>query len=587
MASRRLQSLLASQPRTVRLLVAAGHAALHDNDPIRALALYRDAEKIGPVPPEVLYNQALLALNNGEHDHSAALLQQVLGSSVDVAPGRFYLGLFFESTEEFLCDAALYLARIHRDRGRLGPAREVFQQALSYSPNNVTALMALGELALLARNYIEATRFLDRILAGSSLEEDLINAHNNLAIAQYENGALDAAVEHLKWVLQRSPTNPVAIQNLHHIYDREGVFHERSTGGAVRFVDMPDGATPIFELSSQQVARDAGDVQAPRPIVGKSAEMARMMRHARVAASCDSAVLLRGETGAGKQLLAEKIAFNSDRRAGPFVVVECSGVPDLQLEAELFGHEKGAFTGARTRKAGAFEQAQGGTLFIEDVDALSPILQGKLYRALQERRFLPAGGTSTIPFDVRLIAATTLDLTEAMRTGSFRQDLFYLMNVIMIEVPPLRDRRDDIPLLVEHFLLKHARGGRAPARIPPEDMQVLLDHEWPGNVRELENLVERAIALGSQSSLFMEELARLRRRKEQDGRQSGSEELSVSYSLSTSLAELERQHILSVLDSVGHNQRAAARILGINPSTLWRKLKSYGLGTGSDEPKDA
>ena len=578
MASRRFQALLVAQPRTPRLLLAAGHAALHDNDPSRALTFYREAEKLAPLPAEVHYNMAMLALNGGESERALGLLRRVLDEPPKIATGQFYLGLFFESTSEFLCDASLYLARILRDKGRLQPAREAFLEALQHDPRNVTALMALGEMAILARNYVEAARHLERILVVSSLEEDLLSAHNNLAIAHYENGALEPAMDHLKWVLQRSPTNPTAIHNLHHIYEKEGRFQPLVERSGARLAQDHDGATPIFALASEE----GGDnnSQAPRSVVGKSPEMTRVMRHARVAASCDSPILIVGEPGTGKQLLAEKIAFNSGRGNAPFVSVTCTSTTDFLVETELFGYEKGAFTGARSRKAGAFEQAEGGTLFINDIDCLSPILQGKLCRALQERRFVPAGGTAPVSFDVRVIAASTRDLTESMRLGDFRQDLFYLLNVITIEVPPLRHRKDDIPLLVDHFLTKHARKGRAPSRIPPDDMQILLDHEWPGNVRELENLVERAIALGSQSSLFMEELARIRRQREADAHPANTE--TATYPLTLSLADLERQHILSVLENVGHNQRAAARILGINPSTLWRKLKSYGMGGGEE-----
>jgi transcriptional regulator with PAS, ATPase and Fis domain len=377
-------------------------------------------------------------------------------------------------------------------------------------------------------------------------------------------------------VLTHSPANPTAVQNLHHIFEKEGVFRDVGSHGSIRFMDVAEGAQPIFQLNEESNRQpDGEEIGGGRVIIGKSAEMLRVMRHARVAASSESTVLLRGENGTGKQLLAEMIALNSARREGPFITLETSSVPDMQLVSELFGHEKGAFTGARTRKAGAFEQAAGGTLFLDDVAGLSPLMQGKLFRALHDKRFTPVGGRETLDLDVRLIAGTNRDLAALMREGAFRQDLFYILNVIYIEIPPLRERKGDIPLLVDYFLAKHARAGRAPVKLPEEEMPTLMDYEWPGNVRELENLVERAVVMGSQSSLFIEELARLRKGRTKDARPAPASD-AVTYPINMTLAELEKAHILSVLESVDHNQRQAAKLLGINPSTLWRKLKAYG-----------
>jgi transcriptional regulator with PAS, ATPase and Fis domain len=564
-ASRRFQALLSTQRRTPKLLIACGHACLHDHDSARAIAFYREAEEVGSLPPEVTYNLALLSLNAGEADEAATLFRQTLDASVSFAAGQFYLGLFFEGSGAFLCDAALYLARIQRDAGRLPESRATYNEALSHDPRSVTALQSLGELFLLSRNYIEAIRHLERILQSSSLEEDLVNAHNNLAIAHYENGATEPAIEHLKWVLKHSPANPTAIHNLNFIYEKEGILRSAASAGALRIIDGgEEGGIPIFQLSAE----------GEQGIVGRSAEMMRVMRHARVASASDAPVLIRGESGSGKQLLGRLIAMNSARREAPFILLACNGMPDVQLESELFGYEKGAFTGARARKAGALELAAGGTLFLDEVGSLSAILQGKLYRALAERRVAPLGGSQSTPIDVRIIAATSRDLPELIRANSFRQDLYYLLNVVAIEVPPLRERAEDIPLLIDHFLKKHARG-KAPMRLPKEDLRVLSEYDWPGNVRELENLIERAVVIGSQSALFLEEITRLKRLR--TGTRRESDPVSpTSYPVTMTLAEIEKRHIHAVLASVENNQRQAAKILGINPSTLWRKLKSYG-----------
>ncbi|CAN5213027.1 hypothetical protein BH09SUM1_BH09SUM1_08160 [soil metagenome] len=571
-ACRRFQALLPSSPRDARLLAACGHACFHGEDRIRAAEFYERAEASDPHLPDVLYCTALLHLKNGEPHQAIPKFRQLLAVPTAVTPGSFYLGLYFRTLEEFLCDVALYLGQVLRDGGNVEEARRYFNLALEKKPDSVTALQRIAEVALLGKSYIEAIRYLNQILENSPLEEDRISANNNLGIAYYENGNIEEAITHLTSVLRQSPTNPSAIHNLNFIYEKEGIFRKDvANRHAFRFMDVEEGALPIFQLTSTSGGQEGVS------IVGRSAEMLRVMRHSRIAAANNSPVMIHGENGTGKELLAQLITLNSSRRDAPFIVINCASMPEVLLESELFGHEKGAFTGARAHKAGALERAQGGTLFLDEVAALTPMLQGKLHRALQEGKYYPLGASQSVPLDIRIIVATNRDLSTLIRTGGFREDLYYQLNVVSIEIPPLRDRREDIPLLVDFFLHKHNRHTERLMKIPAEDLRIMMEYDWPGNVRELENLVERAIVLGSQSNLYLEEMAHLRRKQGGVSRKAKQAPDQVSYPLEITLADLERRHILSVLENVENNQRQAARMLGINPSTLWRKLKGYGI----------
>ncbi|MBN1902888.1 sigma-54-dependent Fis family transcriptional regulator, partial [Candidatus Sumerlaeota bacterium] len=337
-------------------------------------------------------------------------------------------------------------------------------------------------------------------------------------------------------------------------------------------------------------------------IIGKSQGMLRVMRHARLAASCDSTALIMGENGTGKELLAKAIYYNSSRRNKSFVIVNCAAIPEALLESDLFGHEKGSFTGAYTQKIGRFEMANEGTLFLDEIAELSPKLQVKMLRMLQEKEFNRVGGNETIKVDVRIIAATNRNLKELIAQGLFREDLYYRLNVLPIFIPPLRERAEDIPLLVNFFLRKyHRRSPQASVHIyqnqnikglSEEDMAVLMEYYWPGNIRELENVIERAVVMGTNSSLYLEELAKLKKlslkakKEDQSHFALYAKTLNMPENDNMTLAEMEREYIKHILSQTGGNQRKAAAILGINPTTLWRKLKIFNVELETTTPKE-
>ena len=306
-------------------------------------------------------------------------------------------------------------------------------------------------------------------------------------------------------------------------------------------------------------------------LVSKSPRMLEVIDLVKDVAALRSTVLIQGGSGTGKELVARAIHFSGDRAEKPFVGVSCAALAESLLESELFGHEKGSFTGANERRKGKFEQADGGTLFLDEIGDISPKVQVDLLRVLQERKFFRVGGSEEVSVDVRVVAATHRDLEAEVREGRFREDLFYRLNVIAIHLPPLRERREDIPLLARSFLerLSHELGKEV-IGVSDGALSLLMDHEWPGNVRELENAVERAIVTCRARVLSEDDFAFLRRPALSNGH-------SVTIPAGMTLEELEKQAVATTLERTGGNVKEAAAALGIDRSTLYEKIKKYGI----------
>jgi len=318
-------------------------------------------------------------------------------------------------------------------------------------------------------------------------------------------------------------------------------------------------------------------------IVGEHGAMQEVFRVVQKVARSTSTVLIYGESGTGKELVARAIHGASDRRDRPFLAVNVAALPETILEAELFGYEKGAFTGADARKVGLFEQASGTTLFLDEVGELKRDLQVKLLRVLQEREILRVGGTEPVPVDVRVVAATNRDLERETREGRFREDLFYRLHVIPITLPPLRERRTDIPLLVEHFLARHGGPGRA-CLVAPEALEALVAYSWPGNVRELESVIERTLLLAEGDAVRLEDLPASVRANL--GRGGAGIPIDIPEN-GLDLEQLERSLILRALDKSGGNVTRAARLLGLSRRTLQYRLeKIEGARNGAPTAPD-
>lgn len=312
-------------------------------------------------------------------------------------------------------------------------------------------------------------------------------------------------------------------------------------------------------------------------LIGDSPSMLKVFEMIAKVAASDSTVLINGESGTGKELVARAIRLNGPRRGKPYTAINCAVLSETLLESELFGHEKGAFTGAAAQKKGKLELTDGGTLFLDEIGELTPSIQAKLLRVLQEREFERVGGTKTIKVDVRIITATNRNLLEEAKKGVFREDLFYRLNVVKIELPPLRDRRSDIPLLAQHFIRKHAeKCSRNVTGLSEKARRALVNHAWHGNVRELENTIERAIVLGSASTIQIEDLP-----EELIGGE-GMDKVA-SANLHQQLRRAKKEIVSRALEESGSNYKEAADALGIHPNNLHRLIRDLGLKNPTSE----
>ena len=307
-----------------------------------------------------------------------------------------------------------------------------------------------------------------------------------------------------------------------------------------------------------------------RPI-GVADRFVDVLELAETVAATESTVLISGESGTGKEVVARYIHALSDRSEGPFLSINCGALPESLLESELFGHVKGAFTGAVKDKDGLLVAGAGGTFFLDEIGEMSPATQVKLLRAIQEREVIPVGSTQSVPVDVRIIAATNRDLEEEIARGTFRSDLYYRLNVIQLHLPPLRERREDIPVLAKHFLARSSRETGESLSLSDEAMELLTEYDWPGNVRELENALERAVVVSGDPVIEPEALP-------ERVREAPPPRLAATDAPANPTMEvIERAYIVWVLQSEGGNKTRAAEVLGIDPSTLYRKLNRYGI----------
>jgi DNA-binding NtrC family response regulator len=304
-------------------------------------------------------------------------------------------------------------------------------------------------------------------------------------------------------------------------------------------------------------------------LVGKSPAMRAVFEKVRLVADTKSTVLITGESGTGKELVARALHHNSGRRNKPFVPVNVAAIPEALVESELFGHEKGAFTGATERRTGLFQAAHGGTLFIDEIGEMKSGLQSKLLRAIENRRFMPVGSTKEVEVDVRVVAATNRNLCEDVKQGTFREDLYYRLKVVQIHLPPLRERPEDIPLLTRFFLDEIAKENRRPVRdIAPEALDLLLAYNWPGNVRELRNTLEGAIVLSTRERIEVSDLP-------EQLRQGAAAQAVIRRGMT--MAEIEKEAIRRALEQTGGRRTEAAKALDLSVRTLQRKIKEYQL----------
>jgi DNA-binding NtrC family response regulator len=397
-----------------------------------------------------------------------------------------------------------------------------------------------------------------------------------------------SGVETLEGALRIDPTLPVVILTA---FASDASAVEAMQKGAYQYIEKKaknDEITLVvknalsmrrIQSENQLLKNELKKSHTDRKIIGRAESMQNVFNMVDKVAQTDSTILIYGESGTGKELIAKEIHYRSHRCNGPFVSINCGALPKDLLESNLFGHIRGSFTGAIKDQQGLFTVSENGTFFLDEVGEMAPATQVKLLRALQEREIIPVGGTKPLKINVRLIAATNADLEQMMEEGQFRTDLFYRLNVIPISLPPLRQRREDIPLLVEHFLNRFSPGKTK--GVDRDAMEILSRYDWPGNVRELENVMERAVILNEGGPLAVQDLP------EKVIQGPGRKGSLVIDTPCVTLAELEREYIMKVLQYTGWQKKRASETLGINPSTLYRKLLAYGLADKESDRREA
>ncbi len=568
------KSVAQKQPLSAFALRDVGHAAFHLQDFNTALDYYEKALRIHPNLLDVHFNTGIIHLQRGHVNDAMFSLLETLHHIHPLVPGSYYLGLF-HTAESLTFQCRLNLGMLFKERGELEKAMEQYQLVLGINPKNILALGSQGDCLMALERFEEAIQVYKRALKVVPEGEDQLNIQNDLGVCYFKKGELEKAVAEFKSVLKQNPDHVNAVYNLGQVY-----YHEGLTGRMKRdyeeFVkSSKDAASILFSLSKSMVSAAAAEKGRPAGetrMVGASPAMQRIHDLIKRAAASDATVLVLGENGTGKELVARSIHRQSGRHDGPFVPIACSALSESLLESELFGHEKGSFTGAIARKIGKFEAADKGTVFLDEIGEISMATQVKLLRVLQEREFERVGGTETVKVDIRVIAATNRDLKKAVQEGKFREDLFYRLNVIAVEMPPLREREGDLAVLVKYFLerLKARRPTRFQG-VTAEALRLFQQYPWPGNVRELENIMERIVTLNDDILIKPEHLP-----PELAG--AGVSASAAALPPSSVLQAVEKEMILRVLRESNFNKRKAASRLGISRPTLYQKIRKYGIG---------
>ncbi len=429
--------------------------------------------------------------------------------------------------------------------------------------------------AVLSQEGYQITEAADGSSAIKAVETELVD----LILMDIRMTDLDG-IEAMREIKKTSPAIPVIMMTA---YASVGTAVEALKSGAYDYLTKPlemeelklliQKALEHYRLREENIflkERLADRFDFSR-IIGKSRAMRALFESLSLVAPSDATVLIYGESGTGKELVANAIHQNSPRARKPFIKVSCAALPETLLESELFGHERGAFTGAITRKAGRFQLANQGTIFLDEVREMSSATQVKLLRVLQEREFEPLGSTKTIQVDIRVIAATNKDLEAEVKEGEFREDLFYRLNVVPIRLPLLRERKEDIPLLAEHYFNLYREKSKSPVKgFLPKTMDMIMRYEWPGNIRELENAVERAVLFCQSEYISPGDLP--------SALQTGQNGRSlVSVPSGMTLKEVEKEVIMSCLAETKGNRTQTAKVLGISRKTLQNKMKEYGI----------
>ncbi len=522
---------------------------------------YKEASKnYTSIPPETRnwdtsLNLALIYINKNETVKALKCLEGIKESGVGIPDSFIYSGKY-NNREELFADIFLYMGVLYRETGKKNEAVKSFQKVLKYDGVNDLAHANLGDVFFKDDNYDRAVEHYQTAIKLSPDKMKKSHLFNDLGFAYFRKGLIDDAVENFKNAVMLNPENHDAVKNDY----RE-------------FIKQEEGADILFNLtrSIMSVAKKETGQDVDVDFIGESPSVKEVKKIIMRASETDGTVFIQGENGTGKELAARAIHRLSSRGKKPFVVVNCGALPETLLESELFGYEKGAFTGAVKEKQGRFELADTGTVFLDEIGDVTRAMQVKLLRFVQEKEFEMVGGTETKKVDVRIITATNRDIRKLVEEGKFREDLFYRLYVLPITIPPLRDRGGDIGRLAESFLKYYSgKNSKKFRSISQEAMEIFYNYRWPGNVRELENVIERIVTLYDGAEIKKEHLP---------------EELMIAAHDSKTLIHnqkyneinKEKENIREILKQVNYSKTKAAERLGISRVGLWKKMKRMGI----------
>ncbi|HDQ25438.1 MAG TPA: tetratricopeptide repeat protein [bacterium] len=544
---------------------------------------------------DTLFNMALIKLNSNNPEGAASLLEEI--KQADIVPQESLIyHTRYKGAGRAYADICLYLGVLYKNGGRDKEAVRAFKRALSADPKNELANANLGDIYFKNSDYDGAISCYRSAIETADDPMRKSRLYNDMGFACLRKGSVREAVESLKKAVMLNPANQNAVHNLGVIYVKKGM-KDDVRDDYRELLKHESGIDIVFNLSKSimDISKQEFSSESSVDFIGDSPVIKKVKGVILKAAETDSTVLIQGENGTGKELAARAIHKLSSRADKPFIVVNCGALPETLLESELFGYEKGAFTGAVREKQGRFELADKGVVFLDEISDITPAMQVKLLRVVQNREFERVGGTETKKVDIRIIAATNKELKKMVSEGKFREDLFYRLYVLPVLMPPLRQRGRDILMLAEYFLKVFSeKYGKSFKTFSNRAKEMLLDYRWPGNVRELENIIERVVGLYDDISVSEEHLPDELRRDSEEGMRvmhggvPENEELFLtvrknSYSHEAAARELglgkdvlierlREMDIETVLRLCGNSKSKAAKVLGINRSTLWRKM---------------
>jgi sigma-54 dependent transcriptional regulator, flagellar regulatory protein len=523
----------------------------------------------GKRPWDVYFNLALMSLSESKTTDAIENLQAIKPSAEDIKESFIYSGRY-RGREALTADIQMYLGILFKNAGKNPAAAKSFEKALASGASSELVHANLGDLYFKEDNYDKAIMHYEAAVKNSEDPMKKSNLYNDLGFAYFRKGSIQEAIESLKRSLIMNPENKNAVYNLGLIYVKGGM-QDKIKDDYKEFLNHGEGVDILFNLtkSMMNAAKQESERVSSVDFIGEDPGVKKVKEIIVKAAETDSTVFIQGENGTGKELAARAIHKLSKRHDNPFIVVNCGALPETLLESELFGYEKGAFTGAVKEKQGRFEIADKGTVFLDEIGDITQAMQVKLLRFVQQREFERVGGNETKKVDVRIITATNRDIKTLVAEGKFREDLFYRLYVLPVVLPPLRERGTDIMLLAGHFLKVFSdRYSKKFRSFSNDAAEAILRYPWPGNVRQLENMLERTVTLHDGAEVKLEFLPE-ELLKAGDNKQKEEKTIKIN--------QVEEKDIIELMKSLNYSHAKAAKALGVNKQYLIEKLNEHSL----------